>query len=384
MQIDRIDMSHLKMPLASHFETSFGRVYHQETLIIKVTGGDLVGWGECPASAQPYYSSETVTTAKYIIKDFLAPIILGKVYSDIGNLTSVFSYIRGHNMAKAGVIMALYDLIARKRKMPLAKLYGESAIGSSNRTLEGGIRKYIPSGISLGIQDSANELIKRVENALTQGYKRIKVKIKPGWDVNIIPAIRKRFPKILLAVDANGAYKLSDRKLLKKLDKYNLLMIEQPLFYNDIVDHAELQRELQTPICLDESIKSYHDAEQAIKLKSCRIINIKQARVGGPIEAIKIHDFCRKNKIPVWCGGLLESGIGRLHNIALASLPGFTLPPDISASARFYEKDIISPPIALQSDGTIKIPTNAGLGAEVNIKQLRQYIVHHETIKPRG
>jgi O-succinylbenzoate synthase len=371
MKINKIDIYHLKMPLVSHFETSFGRVYHQETLIIKITADKLTGWGECPASAQPYYSSETIHTANYIIKNFLAPLIIGKLFSGIKHLTSGFSRVRGHNMAKAGVIMALCDLIARKSNTPLSEFYG-------------GTQKNIPSGISLGIQDTPEELMKRIENALSQGYKRIKVKIKPGWDVNVVSAIRKQFPDMLLAVDANGAYKLSDRKLLKKLDKYNLLMLEQPLSYNDIVDHAELQKELKTPICLDESIKSYHDAEQAVKLKSCKIINIKQARVGGPIEAIKIHDFCRRNKIPVWCGGLLESGIGRLHNIAMACLPGFILPPDISASARFYKNDIIIPPVTLEADGTIKVPTNAGIGAEVNIKQLKQYMIYRETITPRG
>ena len=395
IKIHEIEIRHLKIPLVSHFETSFSRVYHQETLIIRVTEGKLsgcapleattsnrikhakfnmasspmplTGWGECPASAAPYYSAETVITAKYIIKDFISPIIINKSFSDLTHLNSSLHHIRGHNMAKAGVMMALTDLSARKRKIPLAKLYG-------------GVQKNISSGISLGIQNTPAELITRIEDALRQGYQRIKIKIKHSWDVNIVSAMRKRFPKIALSVDANGAYKLYEWRILKALDKYNLMMIEQPFSNDDFVDHAELQRKIKTPICLDESIKSYHDAEQAIKLKSCRIINIKQARVGGPVEAIQIHNLCRKHKIPVWCGGLLESGIGRLHNIALASLPGFTLPSDISASSRYYKQDIINPPVTLQSDGTIKVSAQAGLGAEVVNNQVEQYTVSKEVI----
>lgn len=367
IKISQIEVRHLKLSLVNHFETSFGRTYAKETLIIKVTEGNLSGYGESPASAAPYYSAETVITAKYIIKNFLAPMILGKTDSNIQHLTSDFGHVRGHNMAKAGVIMALTDLSARKRKISLSKLYG-------------GVQKNISSGISLGIQDTPAELIARIEDALNKGYQRIKVKIKHGWDINIISAIRKRFPKIALSVDANSAYKLYEWRILKALDKYNLMMIEQPFSNDDFIDHAELQRKIKTPICLDESIKSYHDVEQAIKLKSCRIINIKQARVGGPLEAIQIHNLCRKHKIPVWCGGLLESGIGRLHNIALASLPGFTLPSDISASSRYYKQDIINPPVTLQPDGTIKVPTQFGLGAEVVNDQIDQYTISKEVI----
>jgi O-succinylbenzoate synthase len=270
-------------------------------------------------------------------------------------------------MAKAGVLMALSDLSARKRKIPLFKLYG-------------GVQKSIVSGISLGIQDTPQDLIERIKEAISFGYRRIKIKIKQGWDLKVVALVRKEFPRLTLSVDANGAYKAYDWKLFKDLDKYNLMMIEQPLRHDDLVEHAQLQKKIKTPICLDESIKSYHDAEQAIMLKSCKIINIKQARVGGPLEAIQIHNLCRKNKIPVWCGGILESGIGRLHNIALASLPGFTLPADISASSRYYKKDIINPPVTLQADGTIKVPVKIGLGAEIINSQLEEYTVSKEVI----
>jgi len=367
IKINSLEIRHLKLPLVRHFETSFGRVYHQETLIIKVSEGNLSGWGECPASAAPYYSSETVHTAKYIIKDFITKLILNESFSDLTHLSSSLNGIRGNQMAKAGVLMALSDLSARKRKIPLAKLYG-------------GTRKAIVSGISLGIQDTPEDLIERIKESVSLGYKRIKIKIKQGWDLKIVALVRKEFPRFTLSVDANGAYKAYDWKLFKDLDKYKLMMIEQPLRQDDLVEHAQLQKKIKTPICLDESIKSYHDAEQAIKLKSCKIINIKQARVGGPLEAIQIHNFCRKNKIPVWCGGILESGIGRLHNIALASLPGFTLPADISASARYYKKDIINPPVTLEANGTIKVPTQIGIGADIIESQIEEYTVSKEVI----
>ena len=367
MRINKIELRHLRLPLVAHFETSFGRVNHQETLIIKITAGNYDGYGECPASAAPYYSSETIHTARYIIKEFLTPILFKLQIADCRLQIDEFNRIRGHPMAKAGVLMALSDLIARRKHSSLSRFYG-------------GTRKTILSGISLGIQDSLPDLFKRIDTALQVGYQRIKIKIKPGWDVRVVAAVRKRFGHIPLSVDANGVYQLKDAPVFRQLDKYNLLMIEQPLDYNDLIDHAKLQRHLKTPLCLDESIKSLRDTRQAIELGSCRIINIKQARVGGPFEAKNIHNRCRHAGIPVWCGGLLETGIGRLHNIALASLPGFTLPGDISASARYYKKDIIDPSVVVSPAGTIRVPQEPGLGARVITRHLQERTISKETL----
>jgi len=365
MRITKIELRHLKLPLVSPFETSFSRVNTHETIIVIMQAGPITGYGEIPASAYPYYSSETVTTCWYIIKNFLAPSLL-KLNLDTPVLTTPeFKRVRGHNMAKAGLIMALSDLKARSRKQSLSRFYG-------------GKRAFIMAGISLGVEATIELLLDKITNALSKGYHRIKIKIKPGWDIKVIQAIRKRFPALMLSVDANGAYTLKDWRIFKTLDKYRLLMIEQPLGYNDFLDHATLQKKIKTPICLDESIKNPEDAQLALQLKSCRIINIKQARVGGPIAARKIHDLCLSHKIPVWCGGLLETGIGRAHNVALASLPNFKLPNDISASERYYREDIVNPPFTVQSDGLMKVPQGIGLGCEVNIKSLNAYTLRKE------
>lgn len=360
MKITSIELRHLKLPLVTPFETSFGRVSSQETLIITMRAGRLTGYGEAPASAQPYYSTETVETCWYVIKRFLAPAVLKADKKHWGHL------VRGHNMAKAGLEMALCDLSARQAQKSLARFYG-------------GQRQSIPAGISLGIEASVEILLNRIDNALSQGYRRIKIKIKPGWDINIVRTIRKVFSSITLAVDANGAYTSKDRRLFKALDKYRLLMIEQPLSYDDLVDHARLQKMIKTPICLDESIKCLSDARSALALRSCRIINIKQARVGGPGEARMIHNLCQRHKIPVWCGGLLETGIGRAHNIALASLPNFKLPNDISASQRYYREDIVDPPFILQRNGMLNVPQGIGLGCSVNRTRIDQYTIRQET-----
>lgn len=362
MKIKSVELYHLKLPLVHFFETSFGRVAHQETLIVRLITDKAEGYGEVPASAGPYYSYETVRTAAYIIKDFLAPLVFKADKLDIGRILAGFKAIRGHNMAKGGIEMALWDLQARLTRKSLAQIYG-------------GIKKYIPAGISLGIEDSINDLLKRINSSLKQGYRRIKVKIKPGWDVKVIGAIRKSFPDIELWADANGAYELEDWPLIRQLDNYNLTLLEQPLRYDDIIDHGKLQTKIKTPICLDESIKSFNDARQAVELGACKIINIKQARVGGFSEAKRIHDYCLSKNVPVWCGGLLESGIGRLHNIALAGLPGFILTPDISESKRFYQEDIIEPPVALERDGTIAMPDETGLSNRVRIERIKKYAV---------
>ncbi|MEK7449142.1 MAG: o-succinylbenzoate synthase [Planctomycetota bacterium] len=381
MKLSILELRHLKLPLVNFFETSFGRVYDHETvLVILHTRPDrvgdregFIGYGEAPASAFPYYSSETVETCWYILKNFLTPLLTRKFTDSQGQmdnlniLLSSFSRIRGHQMAKAAVEFALSDLQAQAKGYSLSHLYG-------------GTKKTIPAGISLGIDISLTQLMRQINTAIQTGYQRIKIKIKPGWDIITIKEIRSVFPDIALSVDANGAYTSDDWKLFKELDKYKLLMIEQPLAYNDLMDHAALQKKIKTPICLDESITSFHAAEQALALKSCRIINIKPARVGGPSEAKKIHDLCLQKKIPVWCGGLLETGIGRLHNIAIASLPGFKLPNDISASERYYQEDIITPPVSVEKNGFIKVPEEPGLAKRVDLGRVEKYTIKKEII----
>jgi O-succinylbenzoate synthase len=314
----------------------------------------LRGWGEVVASEKPLYSYETAGTAFHVIKDFLAPAVLDEPVISLQDLAKRFAPFRGHNMAKAGLELAYMDLLAQVNKQSLS-------------TLIGGERNQIAVGVSLGIQPTPAQLLKRVERYLSLGYQRIKLKIKPGWDIEIVDEVRRAYPNILLSVDANSAYTLADADHLRKLDDFDLLMIEQPLQSDDIVDHAKLQRLLQTSLCLDETIIGLRQAQAALDLESCRIINIKIGRVGGYSEALAIHDLCAARNIPVWCGGMLESGIGRAHNIALASLRGFTLPGDISASSRYFAHDLISPEVTVASDGTVAVPDAIGLGFEVEL-----------------
>jgi len=367
MKIDRIEVLHLKLPLVHFFETSFGRVHDQEVLIVRAESGGIVGYGEVPASAAPRYSYETVKTAWHVIKDFLAPRLKGQEIAAPGPISELFTFVRGHNMAKAGIEMAVLDLFGKAQGKPIWEILG-------------GERMEIPTGVSLGIEDTVSDLIKRVEQALAKGYQRIKLKIKPRWDVEVVAEVRKQFPTIPLSVDANSAYSLSDIDHLKKLDAYGLVMIEQPLSYDDYVDHAKLQAQIKTAVCLDESIRSYDDARRAFELGSCRIINIKQARVGGPYSAKMIHNVAKAHKAPVWCGGLLETGIGRAHNIALATLPNFTLPGDISASERYYAEDVIDPPVTVTPHGTILVFKGPGIGYNVLEKRLSRYCVRREYV----
>jgi len=367
VKIERIEIYHVRMPLVHFFETSFGREHERESVIVRVLAGGLVGWGECPASAAPAYSYETAQTAWHVIRDFLAPKLRGVEIASPGPISELFSFVRGHPMAKAGIEMAILDWFGKSRGEPIFKILG----GSSEE---------IPTGISLGIEDRVEDLLERIERSVARGYQRIKVKIKPRWDVEVLAAIRKRFPRIPLMADANSAYRLSDTEHLKRLDEFDLMMIEQPLDHDDLVDHAKLQRELQTPLCLDESIKGYEDGRRAIELGSCRIVNIKQARVGGPYAAKALHNVCAAKKIPVWCGGLLETGIGRAHNIALATLPNFTLPGDISASERYYREDIIEPPVVVTPQGTIKVPQAPGIGYTVSESALPRVALRREVV----
>jgi O-succinylbenzoate synthase len=370
VKIDGVEIRLVRLPLIEPFETSFGKIDSRLIFLVGIDAAGLRGWGEVVASEEPRYSYETVRTAFHVIRDFLAPALLDKQVADLNDLAKRFSQFRGHNMAKAGLELAFMDLLAQLTKQSLSSLIG-------------GERKRVAVGVSLGIQPTLPQLLKRVEHYLNLGYQRIKLKIKPGWDVDVVAEVRRLHPGILLSVDANAAYTLADAELLAQLDDFRLLMIEQPLQTDDLVDHAELQKLLQTSLCLDESIVGRRQAKTALDLGSCKIINIKIGRVGGYSEALAIHDLCAARSIPVWCGGMLESGIGRAHNIALASLAGFTLPGDISASSRYFERDLISPQVSVASDGTVGVPDAVGLGFDVELGFIERQTETRVYITPR-
>ncbi len=353
-----IDLYLVEMELVSAFEISSGVTKRRQAVIVRVEKDGHVGWGEAPADSKPIYSYETAETAFYVIKEFLAEHALQATGPE--DFLRRVSFVRGHQIAKAGVEMALWDLEAKKKGLPLWKMLG-------------GVREEIESGVSVGIQHTIRDLLRVVGSYLERGYKRVKLKIKPGWDVNVVKAVREAYPDLLLQVDANAAYRLNDWYHLKKLDTYDLLMLEQPLDYEDLVDHAELAKMLRTPICLDESIKKPEDAYRAFRLGSCSIINIKPARVGGLVNAKKIHDFCDSVGIPVWIGGMLETGIGRGHQVAAATLPNVRFPNDISASDRYYEEDIVEPPWKLTARGTLRAPDRPGIGVEVLEERLERF-----------
>ncbi len=365
MLIEKIELYHVKLELVSPFVTSMGVETDEEHIIIRVDGEGLTGWGESVAEGTPYYSYETVKTAWHILSDFLIPQILGKNIYNVDEAINMWMRVRGHRMAKAGLEAALWDLFAKSENKSLSKCLG-------------GVKDKIDVGVSIGIQSSTKELIAKTEGYLREGYKRIKIKIAPGQDLKYIAALRKEFPEILLQVDANSAYTLNDINLFQQMDKYDLLLIEQPLGHDDIYDHSKLQRTIRTPLCLDESIHSLADTKSAIELESCRIINIKPGRVGGFTESKLIHDYCESQNVPVWHGGMLESGIGRAGNVALASLSNFTLPGDISASKRYYKEDIVYPEFVVASDGRMEVPTKPGIGVEVLIDRLKKVTVTKE------
>ena len=356
MRIDRIELRLLRLPLVRFFETSFGRIHERPFVMVTLDGDGARGFGECVADANPFYSSETTRTAWHIIAEFIAPVVLGREFGHPREIFPALSAIRGHQMAKAAVEMAAWDLFARQQQRPLAEV-----LGGSPAVIASGIA----SGVSIGIQDSFDQLAERVEAELAAGYRRIKIKIKPGWDLEAVERIRECFGAIPLMVDANAAYTLADADHLAKLDRYDLMMIEQPLDYDDIRDHARLQGRIRTPICLDESLHTVRAAEEAIALGACRVINIKPGRVGGHGESIRLHDLAACHAIPVWHGGMLESGIGRAHNIHLSTLPNFTLPGDVAASRRYFAPDIIDPEIDVRPDGTIPVPRGPGIGVAI-------------------
>lgn len=370
MKIERLELSLLELPLVHFFETSFGRIDKKHFVLVTVQGGGLTAYGECVAEQDPYYSSETNETVWHIVTEFIAPRVVGVEFEHPRDIFPALAPIRGHNMAKAAVEMAAWDLHARQRHEPLSAVLG-------------GLRERIASGVSIGIQDSLDQLAEKVHRELEAGYRRIKIKIKPGWDLAAVEMIRARFGSIPLMVDANAAYTLADADHLAKLDAFGLMMIEQPLEYDDIADHAALQRRLATPICLDESIKTVHIAEEALAAGACRIINIKPGRVGGFRESIRLHDLCATHGIPVWHGGMLESGIGRAANVHLSTLANFSLPGDIAASKRYFNPDLIEPAIEVASDGTIGVPRGPGLGVEVVQERLDRATLRRQTINPR-
>ena len=358
-KIDEGGLLLFPLELKSPFETSFGAVDRREVLLCYVKGEGLEGYGECVADQDPLYSYETVVTAWHVLEKYLLPSL--RSANTLEEYFQNSAAIRGHHMAKAALEAALWDMLAKSKSQPLYRLWG-------------GTKTKIPCGVSIGIQKDESSLLENVRDYLAQGYRRIKIKIKPGKDQSLLETIRNEFPDIPLMADANAAYSLSDAELLQSLDKYRLMMIEQPLHYEDLCDHALLQSQIRTPVCLDESITSFHQAKAAITLKSCRIINIKTGRVGGHRESIQIHDLAMQHQIPVWCGGMLESGIGRAHNLALASLPNFSLPGDTSASNRYWHRDIIQPAVEMDSDGFIHLPETPGIGYDVDREYLESLV----------
>ncbi|MDQ0338834.1 O-succinylbenzoate synthase [Caldalkalibacillus uzonensis] len=368
INIHSVTLYRLRMALNAPFTTSFGTIAEKEFFVIEVQDEEgESGWGESVAFTSPWYNEETVKTNEHMLEDFLIPLLLEKPVRHPDEVSERFAPIRRNNMAKAALEGAVWDMYAKKQQLPLAHALG-------------GEKQEIEVGISLGIQETVQDLLKQIDRYVQEGYKRIKVKIKPGWDVKVIREIRRHFPDTLLMADANSAYCLEDAEHLKALDEFNLMMIEQPLAHDDIVDHAKLQAQLETPICLDESIHSLEDAKKAIELGSCKIINVKIGRVGGLTEAKKIHDYCQAKHVPLWCGGMLEAGIGRAHNIALTTLSQFVLPGDTAASSRYWQKDIIEPEVTVHN-GTIKVPDKPGIGYEVDRGQLEKYTVETKTYK---
>ena len=362
--IERIELHHVAMPLVHPFETSFSRQSIRPCILVEVHGEGLTGWGECTVDDGPWYAYETIDTAWHMLRDFLIPAVLGRTVESPADVAAKFAPIRGHRMARAALENAVWDLLAKGAGISLSEALG-------------GQRSRVPVGVSVGIEPSLDAQLKQVQHYLSQGYGRVKLKIKPGWDVVPVRAIREVWPDLALQVDANSAYTPADSAVFKELDQFNLLLIEQPLHHDDIVDHAKLQAMLRTPICLDESIHSPDHARWALDIDACRVINIKVNRVGGLTAAKQIHDLCADRGVPVWCGGMLETNVGRSLNLALASLPNFRLPGDISASARYYAEDLAEPNFSLNPDSTITVPEERGIGVHILPDRLAGYRLRH-------
>jgi O-succinylbenzoate synthase len=367
MRIRSIILRELQIKLITPFQISVGRTDVRRIILVEADVDGVIGWGECVAGETPHYSPETTETAWHMLRDHLWPLMKGKEFDTAAQVWDLLHLVRGHNMAKGGLEAAVWDAEARQKGIPLWKLLG-------------GTRDEISSGVSIGIKDSLDELVAAVKTELAAGYQRIKIKIKPGKDLEPVKRLRQDFPKIKLMVDANSVYHLEDWPLLKQLEGFYLMMIEQPLGWDDLYSHVELQKKLDTPICLDECIHTFEQAQAAIALRACKIINIKLGRVGGYTVARQIHDLCQKNAIPVWCGGMLESGIGRAHNIALSTLPNFTLPGDVSASRRYWHQDIIEPEVTVSAQGTIRVPSGPGIGFEPQLDRIEKLAVRTERL----
>ncbi len=366
MKIERVDLLVVQLPLVRSFATSSSQRHYLQHILVKAYADGLVGWGECASPIDPYYCEETTETCWHILKDFLVPAVVGREWSTIEEMLAPIRKVKRNNFAKAGLEMACFDLLAQAAGQPLHQYLG-------------GTQAEILSGVSLGIEEDTGKLFALIDQYLDEGYRRIKLKIGPGRDVAVIKAVRERYPDTLLMADANSAYRLSDLPILQELDQFGLMMIEQPLAHDDIIDHATLQAGLQTPICLDECIHTAEDARKALDLQSGRIINIKVSRLGGLAEAKKVHDLCYARGVPVWCGGMHEYGIGRAANLAISSLPGFSLPGDVSGSDKYYAEDIVDPAI-IATNGAIPVPTGPGLGYAANEERIARATVRTLTL----
>lgn len=371
MKIETLTIREIQVGLKSPFETSFGTIWQRRILLVEACSDGLSGWGEVTAGEGPFYNPETTDTAWFIFCDFLAPLALGKDVDAPTQVPNLLSAVRGHEMAKAALENAIWDIESQRHGVPLARLLGGTA-------------QEISCGVSLGIQNSPQALLSIIERELAAGYQRIKIKIKPGKDLEFIAEVRKKFPSVRLMVDANSAYRLEQAAYLREFDAYDLMMIEQPLAWDDIFDHARLQAQIRTAVCLDESIHNANHARAAVEMKACRVINVKLGRVGGHSEARQVEEVCRQRSVPVWCGGMLETGIGRAHNIAMASLPGFVLPGDVSASQRYWQEDIIEPEVEVTARGTIEVPTSQGLGYAVRRKRVEQLTVRRQVFRTKA
>jgi o-succinylbenzoate synthase len=367
MRLRELTLREIQLKLLYPFETSMDRVTDRRIILAEANVDGTIGWGECTAGENPFYSPEDTETCWHILMHYIWPALKGKDFASAADIWPALEHIRGHNMAKGGAEAAIWDAQARHLDVPLWKHLG-------------GTQSEIPCGVSIGIKETPDLLVAAVKQELAAGYQRIKIKIKPGMDLPQIARLRQEFPRIKLSVDANSAYRLENLDLLKQMDAYYLMMIEQPLGWDDLFGHVQIQKALQTPICLDECIHTFEQAEAAISLGACKIINIKLGRVGGHLQARRIHDLCRKNTIPVWCGGMLESGVGRAHNIAMSTLPNFTLPGDVSASARYWHEDIISPEVTVSPQGTITVPNGPGIGFEPRFDRIESITVRKERL----
>lgn len=368
MKLEAVELRVVQLPLRFPFETSFGREDTKHAVLVCAYADGLVGWGEVPVMSAPLYNEETVQTAWHVLRDFLVPALLKSPLDHPREVRERLRFVRRHHMAKAGLEAAVWDLFAQRE-------------GRSLKELLGGVRDRVPVGVSLGIEPTVADLVRRVGSFVEQGYRRVKVKIRPGWDVDVVRELRRHFPDLPLQVDANSAYTLEDAAVFEAMDELGLLLVEQPLGEDDLVDHAKLQARLRTPVCLDESIVHPHDARKAVELGSCRVVNVKAARLGGLAAAVQTHDVCASYGVPVWCGGMLETGIGRLANLALASLPNFRLPGDLSASDRYFEEDLIEPPVVLEPDGTVRVPSEVGIAPRVRRDRVDRVTVRKEWIR---